>query len=222
MLKVAAEAVRQVVGDEHHDLRIGMIYTCHTFGRDLGFKPHVHLVITKGGLDKDDNWVEIDGIPGGKLSARWRYLLCRELRRLRPYDDALRMTIDDLYRRFRGFQVYTDSFYPKGLEAAKYIGRYLGHPPLATSHITQYDGQRLQFWYRETATGLRREVNVSALEFISLLVPHPVQNRDGTGHPPKRHAPRPPRRSLCSQCQSKMGRNRNCSPRSPPPPNAAL
>jgi len=23
------------------------------------------------------------------------------------------MTIDDLYRRLRGFQVYTDSFYPK-------------------------------------------------------------------------------------------------------------
>ena len=61
---------------------------------------------------------------------------------------------------------------PKGLEAAKYIGRYLGHPPLATSHITHYDGQRAQFWYRETATGLRREVNVSPLEFISLLVPH--------------------------------------------------
>ena len=102
----------------------------------------------------------------------WRYLLCKALRRLRPYADVLRMTIDDLYRRFRGFQVYTDSFYPKGLEAAKYIGRYLGHPPLATSHITHYDGQRVQFWYRETATGLRREVNVSALEFISLLVQH--------------------------------------------------
>jgi hypothetical protein len=149
-----------------------MIYTCHTFGRDLGFKPHIHLVTTKGGLDKDEKWVEIDGIPGGKLSARWRYQLCKELRRLRPYDDALRMTVDDLYRRFRGFQVYTDSFYPRGLEAAKYIGRYLGHPPLATSHITQYDGQRLQFWYRETATGLRRDVSLSPLEFISRLVPH--------------------------------------------------
>ena len=102
-----------VVGDEHPDLRIGMIYTCHTFGRDLFFKPHVHIVVTKGGLDKDGNWVEIDGIPGNRLAAKWRYLLCKELRRLRPYDDALRMTIDHLYRRFRGFQVYPDSFYPK-------------------------------------------------------------------------------------------------------------
>ncbi len=24
-------------------VRVGMIYTPHTFGRDLGFKPHVHL-----------------------------------------------------------------------------------------------------------------------------------------------------------------------------------
>ncbi len=156
MLKVAAEAVRQVVEDDHPGLRIGMIYTCHTFGRDLGFKPYVHLVIptqysdpvrsllgfwdwvTKGGLNRDNAWIEVDAIPGGKLAAKWRYLLCKELRRLRPHDTDLRATIDKIYRKYRGFQVYTDSFYPKGLEAAKYIGRYLGHPPLATSHITQY------------------------------------------------------------------------------------
>jgi len=40
-------------------VRIGMIYTVHTGGRDLGFKPHVHLVMTKGGL-KDGEWVEIE------------------------------------------------------------------------------------------------------------------------------------------------------------------
>ena len=163
MLKAAAE---------HPGLRIGLIYTCHTFGRDLGFKPHIHLVLTKGGLDRNGHWVAIDAIPGGKLAAKWRYLLCKALRQLRPYDNALRMTIDDLYRRFGGFQVYVDSFYPRGLEAAKYIGRYMGHPPLATSHITHYDGQQVQFWYRETATGLRRAVSLSPLDFISLLVQH--------------------------------------------------
>ena len=36
---------------------VGMIYTLHPGGRDVGFKPHVHLVMTKGGL-KDGEWVE--------------------------------------------------------------------------------------------------------------------------------------------------------------------
>ena len=60
----------------------------------------------------------------------------------------------------------------EGLAAATYIGRYLGHPPLATSRLTQYDGQRVHFWYRDTETGLRRELMLSPLEFISLLVQH--------------------------------------------------
>jgi len=59
------------------------------------------------------------------------------------------------------------SFYPKGLEAARYIGRYLGYPPLATSHITAYDGQQVTYWYIETATDQRITVICSALDFLA-------------------------------------------------------
>jgi hypothetical protein len=44
LLQVASQAVREVIDDIYPGLRIGMVYTVHTFGRDLGFKPHVHLV----------------------------------------------------------------------------------------------------------------------------------------------------------------------------------
>jgi hypothetical protein len=48
----------------------------------------------------------------------------------------------------------------------------MGHPPLAMSHLTLYDGRQVRFWYKETATGLRRDVALSALDFISLIVKH--------------------------------------------------
>ena len=41
LLQVAAQAVREVLEGLYPDVRIGMVYTVHTFGRDLGFKPHV-------------------------------------------------------------------------------------------------------------------------------------------------------------------------------------
>jgi hypothetical protein len=148
-----------------------MIYTLHTGGRDLGFKPHVHLVMTKGGLS-DGAWVEIDKLPGGRLAAKWRYLLCKHLCQARPFDHELRKAVDQGYRDHRGYQVKTDSFYPKGLDAAKYIGRYLGHPPLATSHITNYDGQLVTYWYVDSNTHQRVTVTCSALDFISRMVPH--------------------------------------------------
>jgi Putative transposase len=76
---------------------------------------------------------------------KWRYLLCKALRQAQPHDPDLQHAITQGYHDHRGFQVYTESFYPKGLDAAKYIGRYLGHPPLATSHLTGYDGHQIIF-----------------------------------------------------------------------------
>lgn len=173
LLPTAAQAIRELVADLYPGVRIGLIYTIHTFGRDLGFKPHVHLVMTKGGFrSRDGKWVEIDSIPAARLSAKWRYLLCKHLRQAIPFDQELRQAIEQGYRDHRGFQVHTDSFYPKGLDAARYIGRYLGHPPLATSHITHYDGWHVTYWYIDTYSKQRVTVTCSALDFISRLIPH--------------------------------------------------
>jgi predicted RNA-binding Zn-ribbon protein involved in translation (DUF1610 family) len=171
LLQVAPQAVQAVLIDLYTGVRVGMIYTPHTFGRDLGFKPHVHLVMTKGGL-KDNAWLDIDEVPGGRLAAKWRYLLCQRLRQRRPHDADLQRVIAQTYVDHHGFQVYTESFYPKGLDAAQYIGRYLGHPPLATSHLTAYDGQQVTYWYIDTATKAKQTVTCSALDFISRLIPH--------------------------------------------------
>jgi hypothetical protein len=148
-------------------VRVGMIYTLHPVGRDVGLKPHVHLVMTKGGL-KDGQWVEIHRLPGNRLAAKWRYLLCKHLRQARPFDQELRKAIDQGYQGHRGYQVHTDRFYPKGLDAA----RYIGHPPLVTSHATHYDGQSVTYWYIDSNSHQRVTVTCTALDFISRMVPH--------------------------------------------------
>jgi hypothetical protein len=48
----------------------------------------------------------------------------------------------------------------------------LGHPPLATSHITDYDGQQVTYWYIDTYINQRVTITCSALDFISHMVPH--------------------------------------------------
>ena len=171
LLGTAAQAVQEWVAAEYPGVRLGLVYTVHTSGRDLGFKPHVHLVMPTGGL-KDGQWVEIELPHPARLSAKWRYLLCKHLQQARPHDRKLRWAVAQGYRDHGGYQVHTESFYPKGLDAAKYIGRYLGHPPLATSHIIGYDGQMATYWYIDTDTRQRVTITCSALDFISRLVPH--------------------------------------------------
>ncbi|MBA4383924.1 MAG: hypothetical protein C0410_04255 [Anaerolinea sp.] len=171
LLQMGAQAVLEVVQGIHSGIRIGIDYTIHTFGRDLVFKPHVHLVMTKGGLN-NGKWVEIECVPGDRLSTKWRYLLCKKLRELRPFDTALQRMSAKTFKDHHGFVVYTESFYPKGNNTARYIGRYLGHPPLATPHLTDYDGKCVTFWYKDTQTSEKIIVKCSALDFISKMVPH--------------------------------------------------
>jgi hypothetical protein len=168
----AAAAVREVIAAIYGDIRVGMVYTVHTFGRDLLFKPHVHLVLTAGGLNKDGQWIDFDGIPGGKLAVTWKKRLCDRLSGYHPQNHPLHTVLRRVNRQHRGLQTYTDSFYPKGLQAASYMGRYLGHPPMAMSRLTHYDGQTVRFWFKETMTGQRRDVTLSPLQFISLMVKH--------------------------------------------------
>jgi hypothetical protein len=49
LLRVGAQAVQEVLSDLYPGMQIGLFFTVHTFGRDLGYKPHIHLVITKCG-----------------------------------------------------------------------------------------------------------------------------------------------------------------------------
>lgn len=85
LLTIAADPVRQVIAVTYGNMQVGLVYTCHTFGRDLVFKPNIHLILTKGGLNKAGEWVAIDTIPGGRLAALWRYLLCQRLRQRYPH-----------------------------------------------------------------------------------------------------------------------------------------
>lgn len=61
LLRIGAQAVLEVISDLYPGMRIGLIDTVHTAGGDLGYKPHVHLIITKGGF-VDSKLVEIECI----------------------------------------------------------------------------------------------------------------------------------------------------------------
>jgi hypothetical protein len=50
LLRLGAQAVQELVSDLYPGIRIGLIYTVHPAGRDQIYKPHVHQVMTKGGL----------------------------------------------------------------------------------------------------------------------------------------------------------------------------
>jgi hypothetical protein len=62
----AAETIVALGGDpKRQGALVGVTGVVHTWGRNLSFHPHLHCIVTGGGLDPDGNWID----------SRERYLL---------------------------------------------------------------------------------------------------------------------------------------------------
>lgn len=65
LLKGLMDEAAQVILDyfKKQKIRPGIILTLHTFGSKLEFNPHVHMIVTMGGLTKGGEWKDYDYIP---------------------------------------------------------------------------------------------------------------------------------------------------------------
>ena len=55
--------------------------TVHTFGRDLNFHVHVHVLCTAGGLRADNVWQPVKIFPAQQYRRLWQYYLLTLLRK---------------------------------------------------------------------------------------------------------------------------------------------
>src|SRR5712691_2475196 len=83
LLAAAAQATLQAVGTRcrHHPPLPGVMATVHTFGRDLAFHVHVHILCTEGGLRADGVWQPVKLFPAAQYRRLWQYYLLTGLRR---------------------------------------------------------------------------------------------------------------------------------------------
>lgn len=157
----------------------GIITVLHTYGKDLKFNPHIHAIVTEGGLregDHDkDRWMDVNFFPYEKLRKVWQYQLVTEIREKLPHDKELHRLLDQLYReKENGFYVYAKRRI-EGKEKefiCRYIARYVRHPAIAETRINSYnpDTKMVQFWYRHDDE--QEEVSMHVYEFIGKLTGH--------------------------------------------------
>src|SRR3990172_1369755 len=81
--KAATQATIHAVGTRcrAHALLPGVVVTVHTFGRDLIFHVHVHVLCTEGGLRADWVWQPVHIFPATQYRRLWQYYLLTGLRR---------------------------------------------------------------------------------------------------------------------------------------------
>ncbi len=173
MMDCAARAAMEVLQSRGSGAVPGILAVVHTFGRDLKFHPHVHVLMTEGGLNKANEWEDIPFLPYNLLRKKWQYYLLTEIKKRLHGSKENAQLINRLFKENqKGFYVNGASKMSSSRYTTRYIGRYLARPALAEYKIIRYDGREVTFWYESHETGKKVYQTVEAVEFIKRLTDH--------------------------------------------------
>lgn len=178
LLNVLFEASSKVILSWFHDLnksesfKPGFVSTLHTFGRDLKWNPHIHMLLSEGASGNKTVWRKVTHISFIALRKRWQAALLDILsKHLPPSFYQLKSFLFTNYKE--GFYVNAPKKeYSNPFEAIKYIIRYTGRPAMAQSRILDYDGAFVTFYYDRHEDDKRIEETIPVFEFFKRLIIH--------------------------------------------------
>ncbi len=148
----------------------GIVVVLHTYGRDLGFNSHIHIIMSEGGFNQREEWVNTPFIPYKALRKTWQYQLLTNLKRNIPDTKENRELIDRLFKeKNNGFYVRAKDRI-NSIEILRYIGRYIRHPAIANSRIVDYDGKTVTFWYERNEERFYKTMDVE--DFMRAVIGH--------------------------------------------------
>ena len=144
----------------------------HTFGRDLKWNPHIHCLLSEGGVADNGKWRYVNHLNYTYLRNAFRTVLLNEMEK-HIKDPSFKKVKSKCYKEHEhGFYVYAKPNKCEPKEVIKYTGRYLGRPVIATSRIDNYDGEMVTFHYNRHEDDVYVEETIPALEFIERLIRH--------------------------------------------------
>lgn len=192
LLRASAQALLTIAADPRHlGAEIGFFSILHTWGQNLLFHPHVHAVVTGGGLSPDSQrW--ISSRPHFFLSVR---VLSRLFRRL--FLEALARAFDARQLQFHGdlaaladprifaqfldpprhaeWVVYAKAPFGGPRQVIAYLGRYTHRVALSNQRLLAIDNDSVTFQYKDYRSRQpqrSRSMTLPAEEFLRRFLLH--------------------------------------------------
>ncbi|WP_100523531.1 IS91 family transposase [Mycobacteroides abscessus] len=161
--------------EKKHKVTPGVIAGLHTFGARMNFNPHVHMIVTMGGMKKNGEWKTYDYVPFEMLRKQWQGAVLRLIRQNVMEEEKKRIQ-SRLQKAFssngKGFYVHAPKQKGNVKKQLGYIGRYIRRPAIALNRIKEYDGQYVEFSYVDKADGKEKTERITVEEFISRIIRH--------------------------------------------------
>lgn len=161
LLFEAAHATLSELAEAVWGARLGITAVLHTWTRELHYHPHIHCVVTGGGLTLDGTrWVEHTRylFPGRRMKALFRARLLAGLARLRAAGELLLPEETKDRRDDRDWKallnslpdkkqwvVYVKAPFGRSTHVLRYLGRYTHRVALSDQRLVAFDDHRVTF-----------------------------------------------------------------------------
>ena len=185
LLKAAQETVRELARDKKHlGAEIGLTSILHTWGQNLSFHPHVHMVIPGGGLTPDGRWQNSGKkfflpvkVMAKKFRGKFLYYLKQAgleftggqeyLKDAAQFDNL----ISSLYRK--DWYVYCKRPFKTTNSILEYLGRYTHRIAISNHRIISCENGQVVFSWRDYRNGNKTKImTLAADEFIRRFLLH--------------------------------------------------
>jgi hypothetical protein len=171
LLREAAAALQSLADDpEWVGATLGILAVLHTWARDLSYHPHVHLLVTAGGLTENDEvWRKPAHsrflLPGYALSTIFR----AKVRDALDCAGLLGQVDPTVFRKRWNVHLQHAG---DGEHAAEYLSRYVHRVALTNDRIETFDDGRVTFRYVDSRTHQTRRLTLPVHTFIARFLQH--------------------------------------------------
>ncbi len=173
LMRVSAEAVRELCAEKRHLGALpGLLSVLHTWNGHLGFHPHVHMLVTGGGVSSDgEHWEPARGkflvpvhVLSRKIAAKFRDALQKEKPELFATVSAA---------AWRREWVSFCKHYGCGNDAVlKYLSRYVFRTAISNARILGMDDTHVTFRCKDRGSDTWRTVRLPGVEFLRRFLQH--------------------------------------------------
>lgn len=184
LFRCASETLLELAADPKHlGARIGVLAVLHTWGQKLTLHPHLHCIVTGGGLSIDGDWW-VGCRPGFFLSVRvlrklFRGKVLAALKAAEKNGDLPAShlpALDPLYRK--SWVVYCKPPFGSPEQVLAYLARYTHRIAITNSRLVRLEGEEVTFTWKDYADDDRlREMTLTGEEFLRRFLLHVLPDR---------------------------------------------
>ena len=188
LFEAASQTLLQFsAGPQYLGATCGITSVLHTWGQNLSFHPHLHCIVSGGGI-KDKKWIAakrtndkflfpvnaLKKVYKGIFLKKLRLLLSKGLLQSEGIDTAKAIKAAG----FKSWNVYAKSPFGSVCSVVEYLGRYTHKVAITKHRITSITEHSVSFKYKDYADGSRQKTMViSIAEFLRRFELHFLPKR---------------------------------------------